>query len=250
MTSKFIIRGLVQGIGFRPYIARIGEELELTGFVRNTDGIVEVILKTSDIEAESENVKKMFLNALYSDLPANAIIDNILEVFCSKEDESLIKNNEFYIAGSVAASIQAVDECGDDSKFFTDGIDSNKSADSLDSHSIDPIPMIPVDLPMCDKCRAELFDKTNRRYMHPFISCTECGPRYSIINSIPYDRVNISMSKFPMCPECEKEYTAHGDRRRHAQTIACKNCGPRLELKVFGEENKTIKVEDSNALDG
>ena len=89
---------------------------------------------------------------------------------------------------------------------------------------------LPVDFPTCDRCRAELFDKKNRRYRYPFISCTACGPRYSIQKAVPYDRDSITMGDFPMCPDCEKEYKEKGNIRRHAQTIACHNCGPKLRL--------------------
>ncbi len=87
-----------------------------------------------------------------------------------------------------------------------------------------------MDFPTCDRCKAELFDKKNRRYRYPFISCTQCGPRYSIQKAVPYDRESITMGDFQMCQMCEKEYTQKGNIRRHAQTIACHDCGPTLRL--------------------
>lgn len=93
-------------------------------------------------------------------------------------------------------------------------------------------PFITPDLATCQDCEKELKDKNNRRYKHPFISCVNCGPRYTVINSLPYDRENITMSKFELCGECNKEYTTPDDRRCHAQTIACNNCGPETNMTI------------------
>ena len=93
-------------------------------------------------------------------------------------------------------------------------------------------PFITPDLATCKDCERELTDKNNRRYNHPFISCINCGPRYTIINTLPYDRENITMSAFEMCNDCSKEYTAVRDRRSHAQTIACNHCGPETNMPI------------------
>ena len=90
------------------------------------------------------------------------------------------------------------------------------------------------DIATCDKCREELFDKANRRYLHPFINCTQCGPRVTILDSMPYDRERTSMKKFPMCPECEKEYTSPLSRRYDAQPVCCNDCGP--EVYIIGTD--------------
>lgn len=94
------------------------------------------------------------------------------------------------------------------------------------------IPFITPDLATCKECEKELKDKNNRRYGHPFISCINCGPRYTIINKLPYDRENITMSGFPLCKECKDEYTDSNDRRCHAQTIACNECGPKTNMGI------------------
>ncbi|MBQ3773780.1 MAG: carbamoyltransferase HypF, partial [Pseudobutyrivibrio sp.] len=104
------------------------------------------------------------------------------------------------------------------------------------------LPLIPADICTCDKCKEELLNPNNRRYLHPFISCTICGSRYSIIERLPYDRDTITMGDFDMCPECAKEYTGKLDRRRHAQTIACKECGPRLSFKQVSGEAETMDL--------
>ena len=97
------------------------------------------------------------------------------------------------------------------------------------------VPMLTPDIATCDKCMEEFYNQKNRRFMHPFISCTYCGPRYSVQSDIPYDRCNITMSDFEMCVECKNEYTAITDRRCHAQTIACVGCGPKLSYTIEGD---------------
>ncbi len=104
--------------------------------------------------------------------------------------------------------------------------------------------LVSPDVSVCDDCRRELFDPANRRYLYPFINCTNCGPRYTITRSVPYDRPNTTMSVFRMCPECEEEYRNPADRRFHAQPDACPKCGPRVRLKVQGSRFKVPEAED------
>ena len=107
------------------------------------------------------------------------------------------------------------------------------------------IPQIPPDIPVCDRCVAEMRDPANRRYRYPFISCASCGPRYSIMDRLPYDRCNTAMDDFRMCRPCEEEYTLRGGIRRHAQTISCKDCGPQLHFNVAGEKGTGRIGEDA-----
>ncbi|WP_036947656.1 carbamoyltransferase HypF [Pseudobutyrivibrio ruminis] len=198
MIRKYTIKGLVQGIGYRPWVAKLADELNIEGYVRNTGGIVTVVAVGD--ESKLDELK----NRLSQDVPTGGFVTSIDEE--ELDDVKLPEANQFKIVES----------------------DSDVKAN---------LPLIPADICTCDKCKAELLDPNNRRYLHPFISCTICGPRYSIIERLPYDRDTITMGDFKMCPECEKEYTGKLDRRRHAQTIACKACGPKLSFEqVAGVE--------------
>ncbi len=198
------VYGLVQGVGFRPFVARTAESLGIYGNVRNSGGIVKIYA-----EGQEEAVEE-FIHRLSFMPPFGTRIDRIEK--------------------SPAA------ESGKEKKFSI--ISSTLNDDELR--------FLPPDIATCDKCTAELTDISNRRYRHPFISCTACGPRYTIMKSLPYDRDTISMAEFDMCPRCLAEYTGENDRRRHAQTIACTECGPVLSLfEKEAEEISLIKEGDS-----
>lgn len=191
MIRKYTIKGLVQGIGYRPWVAKLADELNIEGYVRNTGGIVTVVAVGD--ASKLEELKQR----LTRDVPTGGFVTSIDEEELQESDVELPLDHQFRIIES----------------------DSDVKAN---------LPLIPADICTCDKCKEELLNPNNRRYLHPFISCTICGPRYSIIESLPYDRDTITMGDFDMCPECAKEYTGKLDRRRHAQTIACKECGPKL----------------------
>ena len=195
MIKKFVVKGLVQGIGFRPFVARLADELNIDGWVRNTGGIVTILA------AGNESSINMLRIRIQDEVPTGGFITCIEEV---KVDS--------YI-GEDCAGFEILES------------DRDEQAN---------LPLIPADIATCDKCKAELFDPANRRYLHPFISCTLCGPRYSIIEKLPYDRDTITMDDFDMCDNCRNEYLGRLDRRRHAQTIACKKCGPRLKFTNIG----------------
>ena len=197
MRYRYIINGIVQGVGFRPTVYKIATNLNLKGFVQNLgNGVI--------IEIEGEN-KDKFLNILLANLPQLAKIDTI-----KKEVLKEKKFKEF--------------------KIIESKITSKTTA-------------ISPDIAICNECLDEMFDKNNRRYLYPFINCINCGPRYTIIKDIPYDRKNTSMNKFLMCKECKKEYENPLNRRYHAQPISCFNCGPKLSVKSLNFEIPTFKKE-------
>ena len=190
MTVFISVLGVVQGVGYRPFVARLAEELGIKGTVKNSGGIVEI---TADA---SKQAMDEFIHRLKSQQPSGANIIRIVTKLLAVQ-----KFDDFRIVPSAQ----------------NNGV----------------TPLIPPDLPICEECRKELASPADRRYRYPFISCVACGPRYSIINSLPYDRCNITMDEFPMCADCREEYTAN-TRRRHAQTISCHNCGPQLIFQTSG----------------
>ncbi len=191
--------GIVQGVGFRPFIYRQAIQNKLGGFVRNRpDGVlVEVEGATWDIDS--------FLSGVRRDLPPLADITNI-----SALDIETTHDKVFRIIPSDARG---------------DG----------DVH-------IAPDVAVCADCLKEFFNPLDRRYQYPFINCTNCGPRLTIIKSIPYDRINTSMSCFPLCPQCQSEYENPVDRRFHAEPNACPVCGPRIQ--ILDQEGNPVDTTD------
>lgn len=184
---RFFIKGIVQGVGFRPFIYSLALRHHLTGWVKNTSSGVELEINGSPTAAAA------FKRALQQEKPPLARLDSVAV-------ESIPPNHylSFEILHSTATSGEF-------------------------------IPISP-DIGICPACQAELFDPLNRRYRYPFINCTHCGPRFTIITDIPYDRPNTTMGVFPMCPDCQREYDNPLDRRFHAQPTACPVCGPQVEL--------------------
>ena len=176
--------GIVQGIGFRPFVSRLAQELHIAGDVCNKGSYVEI-----HAEADPETLE-VFRRRLVDDAPRVSAIIRV-----ETEDEIPVGEDSFTIRTSRS-------EAGD---IF-----------------------VSPDLATCGKCREELFDPKNRRYLHPFINCTDCGPRLTILDSMPYDRVRTSMAEFPMCRQCEYEYTHSETRRYHAQPVCCNDDGPGL----------------------
>ena len=183
---RFIVTGVVQGVGFRPFVHRAALSCGLTGWVRNVAGAVEIHVE-GDVQALSA-----FEASLRHQAPPVSRIDTL-----AIDDALPLGATDFRI-------IQSADA------------DGNRP--------------VPPDVAICTDCEAELRDPTGRRYRHPFLTCTNCGPRYTVIDALPYDRERTSMAGFPMCEECRREYEMPADRRYHAETIACNRCGPRVWL--------------------
>ncbi len=198
-SRRIIVLGHVQGIGFRPYAVQMAEKIRVCGYIRNSGGNVEIVAQGTEEQV------KVFLNEIKRPKLAFAFVESIIDLDC----ESL--GNKKYSGFKIEESSSGKQE--------------------------GPV-YIPIDLPLCESCAEELEKASDRRFAYPLNSCVSCGPRFSIIRSLPYDRENTSMNAFEMCPECKSEYTTLGNRRHHAQTIGCKECGPSLMYYGQGGEIK------------
>lgn len=185
-ARKVTIKGIVQGVGFRPFVYRVAQEESIAGWVLNDkEGVL--------VHAEAEpDALDAFIIRLSQEEPEAARVTQI-------------DIADAQVQGFTAFSIQ-----------FSD------------SSEVENTTFISPDLGTCAQCEAELFDPSNRRYRYPFINCTNCGPRFTILEELPYDRAHTSMRSFTMCPHCQSEYDDPMDRRFHAQPDACFECGPQL----------------------
>ncbi|MGV0775903.1 carbamoyltransferase HypF [Mycolicibacterium holsaticum] len=188
---RFTVAGVVQGVGFRPFVHRVATELGLTGFVGNDSSSVFV-----EVQGPARALEE-FACRLRTDAPPLATI-------------AAVARAEMPLEAHTLAPFRIV---------------TSRPADGA------PTP-IPPDIAICDNCVAELFDHADRRYRHPFVTCTDCGPRFTIIRELPYDRPATTMADFPMCARCAAEYHDVTDRRFHAQPIACPDCGPTLWFRM------------------
>jgi len=192
IRKNIIIKGIVQGVGFRPFIHKLVQNYNLSGWVLNSNQGVEM-----DVEGKTEELNN-FISDIKDKLPPLARIEKI-EV------------NQLPLIGYEGFSIK-------------------KSITKEENSFV----LVSPDISICEDCLQELFDPCNRRFYYPFINCTNCGPRFTIIKDIPYDRGKTTMRVFEMCPQCQSEYENIEDRRYHAQPNACAECGP----QVFLYQNK------------
>jgi hydrogenase maturation protein HypF len=199
------VRGIVQGVGFRPFVHNLAHSLGLTGYVFNSSSGVTIEIEGAGTDLDS------FLNSLRTDFPKLATIAEI-EV----SDVNTLGDKGFSI-------LHSQEEPGEFS-------------------------LIPSDTGTCDACWRDFGDSRNRRYGYPFTNCTHCGPRYTIINDIPYDRATTTMARFTMCADCAAEYADPVDRRFHAQPNACAVCGPSLELVPRGASLAGCAFTDRDSL--
>lgn len=193
MVCRLIrIYGIVQGVGFRPFVSRLADRYNISGSVCNKGSYVEIIARAD------ESVIGDFVHAIEAEAPERSAI---VKVKVMDYPLDIKAQSGFEIA--------------------------------LSKHEDGQIFVSP-DIATCPDCARELFDKNNRRYLHPFINCTQCGPRLTILDSMPYDREKTSMAGFPMCEACSDEYSDINSRRYHAQPVCCNDCGPELYTLVGG----------------
>ncbi len=189
-TRRYQIRGIVQGVGFRPFVFRTAERHALGGWIRNdSDGVV---LEVQGLPGALEE----FIVEVRTRAPVLARIESVA-LLEQRYEERYLQGFEIHVSergGAQASTLISPDTC------------------------------------VCEDCLRELLDPADRRYRYPYINCTNCGPRYSIIRGVPYDRAMTTMAAFPMCERCEREYHDVRDRRFHAQPTACWECGPRVAV--------------------
>ncbi len=187
VNKKIEIEGIVQGVGFRPFVYQLAHRYSLSGSVRNSNDGVRLYVQGTKLHVHA------FIESLQKELPSLARIDSL--------------------------------DIKDERPMDYDGFSIIESDDKQHQRAF-----ISPDISVCQNCLKEMKDPSDRRFGYPFINCTDCGPRYSIMQRLPYDRPNTSMQFFTMCKECEAEYNNPSEHRFHAQPISCFNCGPALRL--------------------
>jgi hydrogenase maturation protein HypF len=209
MTKEITVKGAVQGVGYRPFIAEKAAGYNLGGYVKNMGAEVRIVVTGSECDITA------FLSCIKNEMPPGAFI---LSISCKETTIDVIP-----------------DEYRQDPGAFH----------IIDSTELDLSSEIPVFLPdigICDDCMSEMLDAGDRRYRYPLISCAVCGPRLSILSSLPYDRPTTTMKDFVMCPSCASEYSK--GRRRYAQTISCHDCGPQMILRRYIRSDEADESKD------
>lgn len=205
---KIMLKGIVQGVGFRPFIYHLACDFGVCGTIKNTAHGVEIILVSNLLQAQS------FIKKMNNHLPVLASIEHI-EIIP-------FLTNANYDQFSILTSDQ--------------GASATK---------------IPADTAICQNCLLETFDTASRYYHYPYTSCTHCGPRYSVIKALPYDRDKTSFVDFPLCQACDQVYQDPLNRRYHAQTTVCEDCGPKLshsfeEMIEVIQQGKVLALKSHN----
>ena len=219
-TYHIHINGIVQGVGFRPMVYKLANEMQLKGYVKNGSDGVHVFINASD------DVANLFLKKIIQDSPRQS---------------KIIFSGIYKVANKIFSDFLIIVEKDDDCEKQV---------------------LISPDVAICNACKIELHDINNRRSRYPFVTCTQCGPRYSIINNLPYDRQGTAMQKFAMCKSCSEEYNDVNDRRFFSQTNSCANCAIKLsihendsfilwnnsedvlsKIKIFLQQGKIIAVK-------
>ncbi|MBN9100702.1 MAG: carbamoyltransferase HypF, partial [Pseudonocardia sp.] len=196
---RFTVTGVVQGVGFRPFVWRLATSLSLSGFVGNSSTSVFV-----EVQGPAAALAE-FARRLAPDAPPLAQVTSV-----GWEEIPVAAAEGFAIVPSRAADGAAT--------------------------------AIPPDVAVCDDCVRELFDPADRRFRHPFVTCTNCGPRFTIIRALPYDRPATTMAGFPLCDRCAAEYHDPADRRFHAQPLCCPDCGPSLTFRALPRVGVSVRA--------
>ncbi len=204
VTRAIEVRGVVQGVGFRPFVWRLAAELGLDGMVINRAGQVDIEV------AGTEEAIDAFTRRLQSDAPPRARVEAVV-----------VSASEREIAAGSGFAIEESEAVASTERLF------------------------PPDIATCDDCLRELLDQTDRRYRYPFTNCTNCGPRATIIEDLPYDRARTSMREFRLCAACEAEYRDPANRRFHAEPVACPDCGPQLSYRRPGDAAPVAHREEA-----
>jgi hydrogenase maturation protein HypF len=203
--KKLHVLGVVQGVGFRPFVYRLARRYQLSGWVCNTSRCVEI-----DVEGAPASLEA-FIGGLQREAPDLARIDRVLSSDAPPQ-------------GSAGFTIRE------------------------SRHLAATEALIPADVATCGDCLADIADPDNRRYRYPFTNCTNCGPRFTIIREVPYDRLHTTMAAFDLCPQCRAEYENPEDRRFHAEPTACPECGPRVWLETGDERRDQDAIAAAAAL--
>lgn len=226
LEKRIRVFGIVQGVGFRPTVDRLAHEAGITGTVANKGAFVEIFAEGTSEEIDT------FLEFLKTRAPERSDVLKIEVEDADLVDE--IKENHSKIEEYSKRQVATLSENISTKKCTeTNSTNSLRKYDDfkiIESEKVKADIFISPDIAICDKCKAELFDRTNRRYLHPFINCNECGPRFSILKALPYDRERTSMSVFPMCEACASEYYSPASRRYDAQPVCCNECGPEVYI--------------------
>lgn len=206
-SQRIIVYGRVQGVGFRPTACRLGDELGLEGYVRNSGGFVELLAAGSEamLKLFIERIQQLPLPIKVTRAELESVTEELFRKEYARERAKLAAKESFFAAVSNEY----------EQKSFS-----------------------PADLAICAGCLEELNNSKNRRYRYPYISCAKCGPRYTIMHKLPYDRQNTTMKVFELCSECQGEYKEFGGLRHHAETISCTACGP--QLYAYTKDNRGV----------
>ena len=208
-TAHLLVDGIVQGVGFRPTVYRLAKVMNINGYVRNMGNIVEII-----IQANKDDIN-LFVDQLQEHKPIRSEINSIkVEI-----KEEVTTQNQY--------------------KDFTIIESSNQISGSA---------VIPPDMSICQECLEEILDSEDQHYYYPFTACTNCGPRFTLIDEVPYDRKNTTMDEFPLCTYCDTEYNDPLNRRYHAEATCCPDCGPKVYLYKEGEIPSRDPIRDASRL--